>query len=140
MNRARDQFLACAGLPVNQHRGTGRSNGLDLVEDGAKGFATADDLFEALLGADFVFEIQLLLRELVLELSDLTISNGILDRDRYLARDLPKETEVKPSPRRPRPITPRTRSRWMRGRKQPDLRPSAWPGEVAASVARSSDT
>src|SRR5215472_10096713 len=71
MNRPCHQFLARTGLPVNQHRGTGRSHGFDLVKDGAKGFTTADNLFEALLGSDFVFEIQLLLGELVLQVGDL---------------------------------------------------------------------
>src|SRR6516225_2468588 len=96
MNRTRDQFLACSGLPVNQHRGTGRGNGLDLVEDGTKGFAMADDLFEAVLGSDFVFKIQLLLRELVLEVGDLAIGEGIVHRDRHLVCDLGKKLGVFP--------------------------------------------
>src|SRR5712692_2206077 len=94
VNRARDQFLASAGLAVNQHRGTGRGDRLDLAEDSAKGFATADDLFEALLGPDFIFEIQLLLRELVLEVGNLTIGQRIFHCDRHLARHLSKEIDI----------------------------------------------
>src|SRR5215831_2857500 len=96
VNRARHQFLACAGLPINQHRGTSRGNGLDLAEDGTKGLAMADDLFKALLGSDFVFEIQLLLRQLVFEFSDLAIGQRIVHRDGHLVRDLGKKLSVIP--------------------------------------------
>src|SRR5260370_11943328 len=77
MDGARDQFLAGAGLAVNQHRGTGWRNGLDLAEDGSKSFAMTDDLFEALLGADFSFPIKVFLRALVLEIGDLSIGEAI---------------------------------------------------------------
>src|SRR5690349_20488188 len=59
MNRARHEFLACAGRAMNQYRGAGWGNRLDLVEDGAKSFAMADNLFEPVLGSDFIFQIQL---------------------------------------------------------------------------------
>ena len=88
MNGARHQLLARAGLPVNQHRGACGGNDLDLVEDGAKGFAAADNLFEALLGSDFVFEIQLFARQLVFLVGNLAEGKGILNRDRYLPGNL----------------------------------------------------
>src|SRR5215467_7027151 len=94
MNSARNQFLACAGLSIDQHCGLSRSNSLDLMEDVAKDFAAAYDLFETLLGSDFVFEIQLLLRELVLQIGDLAISNRIFHRDCDLAGGLCKEGDI----------------------------------------------
>src|SRR5215472_4727740 len=55
VNSARNQFLACAGLSIYQHCGAGRSNSFDLMEDLAEDFAAANDLFETLLGSDFIF-------------------------------------------------------------------------------------
>src|SRR5712692_5272107 len=97
VNRARDQFLTSAGLTVNQHRGIGRGDRFELAEDGAKGFATADDLFEALLSPDFIFEIQLFLRKLIFQIGNLTISQRIFHCDRHLARHLSKEIDILPS-------------------------------------------
>src|SRR5262249_46049503 len=54
MNRARNQFLARSGFPVNQDRRAGRSNGLDLMQDCSQDFAVANNLFETLFRSDFV--------------------------------------------------------------------------------------
>src|SRR5262245_2283053 len=94
MNCARHQFLARAGFSVNQDRRACGSNGLDLVEDVAKGFAMPNNLFETALGSDFVFEIQLFLRELILKIRDLAISNRIFYGDCQLAGGLCKETDI----------------------------------------------
>src|SRR5215467_3546305 len=94
VNSPRNQFLACAGLSIYQHCRLSRTNSLDLMEDVAKDFATAYDLFETLLGSDFVFEIQLLLRELVLQVGNPAISNRIFHRDCHLAGGLCKEGDI----------------------------------------------
>src|SRR5262249_9685405 len=85
VNSARNQFFACAGLSMYQHCGLRRSNSLDLMEDVAKDLATPYDLFETLLGSDFVFEIQLFLRELLRQVGDPAISNCIFHCDCHLA-------------------------------------------------------
>jgi hypothetical protein len=94
MDCARNEFFARSRLPANQHRATRTGDSFDLAEDRVERLATADDLFEPVLAPDFVFQIQLLLRELILEVGDLTICNRIFDRDRYLAGDPGKETDL----------------------------------------------
>src|SRR5215470_1977726 len=94
MNCPRHQFLARAGFSVNQDRRACGSNSLDLVEDIAKGFAMPNDLFETTLGSDFVFEIQLLLCELILKIGDLAISNRIFYGDCQLAGGLCEESDI----------------------------------------------
>ena len=86
--RARDQFLAGAGFAVDQHRGIGGRDGLHLLQHAAQRLALADDLFELQLAADFVFEVQLLLRELVLQVGNFAERQRVFDGDRHLARDL----------------------------------------------------
>src|SRR5262245_32287087 len=94
MYRARDQFLACAGLTINQHCGTSRSNGFDLAENGPKSLTVPYYLVEATLGANFVFEIKVLLREFIFEVGDLTICQRIFHCNRHLIRHLGKETDI----------------------------------------------
>src|SRR5438477_634285 len=67
----RNQFLPGTGLPENEDRGIGGGDGLDLLQDPAEGAALADDLPEVLVGADLLFQVDLLLEELVLERLDL---------------------------------------------------------------------
>ena len=64
---AGDELLAGAGLPADEDGGVGRRDGFDLLEDLAQGGACRDDLLEVVLGADLVFQVDLLLGELVLE-------------------------------------------------------------------------
>src|SRR5689334_11184142 len=94
VDRARDQLLPGARLPVDQDRGIGGSDGLDLLQDVAQGVTPADDLFELQLAADLVLEIQLFLCKLVLQVGDLTESFGILDGNRNLLGDLSEKREV----------------------------------------------
>ena len=107
MNRARDEFLARPGLAVNQHRGIGGRNGFDLGEHAAQGVAVADDFVEVQFGADFVFEIQFLLRELIPKFGYLAVGKRILDCDRYLLRDLCEESDFLVRKRAFRPCFPR---------------------------------
>src|SRR5215831_5325922 len=94
MNRARNEFFARSSLPVNQHRAIRAGNSFDLPEDRVERLATADNVFEPVLAPDLVFQIQLLLRELILEVRDLAVCDRIFDSDRHLAGDLSKESDL----------------------------------------------
>jgi hypothetical protein len=48
------------------------------------------------LAADFVFQVQLLLRQLVFELGNLPVGQGIFHRDRNLRRHLADEIDLIP--------------------------------------------
>src|SRR6266566_140029 len=65
VNSAGDQFFSRAGLSLDEHGGIGRSHGFDLLQDGAQRWAFAHNFFEIHLRADFVFEVELLLCQLV---------------------------------------------------------------------------
>ncbi len=91
---AGDQLLARAGLAVDDDGGIGGSDRLHFAQDAAQGFALADDLFEIPFAADFVLEIQLLARQLVLEIGDLAEGHGIFDGHSYLAGDLSQERQI----------------------------------------------
>ncbi len=64
---AGDEFFAGAGLAQQQDGGVAWGDGLDELEDVAERGAVADDLVEVQLGADLVFEVELLLGELLFE-------------------------------------------------------------------------
>ena len=91
MNRARDQFLAGAGLAVNQHRRIGRRHRFHLLERTPQRSAGPYDLFEIQLAADLIFQVQILLRQPVFEIGDLAIGECVLEGDRNLAGDLAKK-------------------------------------------------
>ena len=82
------QFLARTGLAVNQDRGAGRSYRFDLAQNTAQYGAVADDLLKIHFAAEFIFQIELFLGELVLEFRDLAIGKGVVDGDRDLPGDL----------------------------------------------------
>ena len=94
MDRARDELLAGAGLALNQHRGVGRRDGLHLLEDALQRCALPDDLLEVVFGADFVFEVELLLVQLILQLLDLPIGQRVLNRDRDLVGHLAQQVDI----------------------------------------------
>ena len=72
VDRASDELLACAGFPLNQRSGVGRRDGLHLLQDALQRCALPDDLLEVVLGADLVFEVELLFGKLLLEVVDLS--------------------------------------------------------------------
>ena len=87
-------------VPVSPQMSTVESVGAtvsDLMQHALQRRRLADDLLEVVLGADLVLEIDLLRRELVLELGDLLERERVLDRERHLLR-------------RPRRAAPRPRS------------------------------
>ncbi len=61
MNGARQQFLAGAGLALDEHGRIGGRHGFNLLEHLAQARALAHDVFEAILEVDLFFEILLLL-------------------------------------------------------------------------------
>ena len=91
---AGDQFLARARLPANEHGGVGGGDRLDLLQDPAQRGALPDDLLEVMSGADLLFQVDLLLRELVLEGCDLAIRQRVLDRHGHLVGDPGQEFQV----------------------------------------------
>jgi hypothetical protein len=54
----------------------------------------ADDMVEVQFGADLFFEVEVLLRELVLQFRNLPVRKGIFDRERYLTGDPSQEIEL----------------------------------------------
>ena len=94
VNGAGDELFARSGFPVNQHCGIGRRDSLHLLQNLPKRGAAADNLIEIHLGADFLLEIEVLLRELVFEIRYLPVRNRVLDRDRHLVCDLHGEIDL----------------------------------------------
>src|SRR5260370_6724548 len=94
VDRARDQFLAGAGFSIDEDRGISGCYGFDLLQHAAQRLTSADDLFKLQLAADFVFEVQLFLSKLVLEIGDFSERSSIFNRDRDLARDLSEEGHI----------------------------------------------
>ena len=88
---ARDQFFSGAGLPVNQDRRVGRRHDLDLLKDGAQHARVPHDVVELHLIANFIFQIDLFARELLLKLFDLLVGERIVERDRNLLRDFDEQ-------------------------------------------------
>src|SRR5206468_8766678 len=62
--------------------------------DLAQGRTLPDNLCEVHLRADFFFQIELFLREFVLELGDLTVGKGVFDGNCDLARGMAEEIDV----------------------------------------------
>ena len=60
VDRACDQLLAGSCLTVKQDRGIGGRDDRDLFQHFLEGWALADNVFEAVLGADLWFQIDLL--------------------------------------------------------------------------------
>ncbi len=94
VNGAGDQLLAGAGFAQDQDRGIGGRHGGYLIQHFAETRIVADDLAEILLGADFIFQVELLFGQLVFELGDLLECGGVFDRDGGLRGHLGEEVDV----------------------------------------------
>src|SRR5437879_8602104 len=88
MNGTRDEFLASPGFAQDQNRGVGRSDRFNVLEDSFEGGALADNFLKIVFRADFIFEIELLRVQLILEFSDLLVRQRILHRNGELTGDL----------------------------------------------------
>ena len=96
MDGAGNQLLARAGFAKNQGGGTAGSHGLGLREYLLEGWTVTNDFLEIKLRADLIFEIQFFLRQLVLELLNLTVRPRVIKRHRYLSRHLLQNADIDP--------------------------------------------
>src|SRR6266852_905032 len=94
MNAARNQLLSCACLAINQHRRIGRRDGFHPLQGSAQRSATPDDLSEIHFRADFIFQIEFFLRELLFQFPNLAVGKRILDGESNLVCNLAKETDI----------------------------------------------
>ena len=94
MNGAGDQLLACTSLAKQQDCGIAGSDGLNQFQNVLQRRAVSDDILKVHLAADFFFEIELLLRELVFEFRNLVVCQCVFDGDCYLPRSLGEKFDV----------------------------------------------
>src|ERR1700739_446385 len=94
MDGSRNQLLARARLPINQHRRIRWRYGLHSFEDFAQGGAGSDDLSKIHFATDFIFEIQLFLRQLVSQPPNLSEGKRILHSNRNLICDLGQKLDI----------------------------------------------
>ena len=78
---ARDQLLARARLAHDEDRRVRRGDGLDLLQHAPQRPRVADDLLEVVLRPDLLLEVDVLRRDLVLELGDPLERERVLDRE-----------------------------------------------------------
>src|SRR5437867_2696143 len=68
-------------------------NRFDQLQDTSERVAVPHDLLEIQVSADFLFKIELFLRQFLFEFRNLAVSQAILNGDGYLARRLPEEID-----------------------------------------------
>ncbi len=93
MNGARHEFLARSGFTQQEHGRIAGSHGFHLTQDRPDRRAVADDVGKIHLAANLGFQIQLLLRQFVLQIGDLAVGQRVIHSDRYLVRDLRKKSD-----------------------------------------------
>ena len=81
--------------PKDQHRGVTGRNRSGLGQYALQRRALSHNLFEVEFGTDFLFEIELFAGQLLRKLRDLAVGSSIVQRYRYLRRDLLKKTDVR---------------------------------------------
>src|SRR5262245_30771807 len=74
VQRARDEFFAGARFPADQYGRSSGGNRFDLLQHTAQSRALADNLADVVLGANFLFQVKVLLGQTILELADFAIS------------------------------------------------------------------
>ena len=94
VNGASDHLFAGTRLALDEDGRVRRCDYSNALEHGFQLWTISDDLFEIMLSPDFVFQVELLLRQPLLGLSYLSIFQSVLHRDRDLARYLRKEPEI----------------------------------------------
>src|SRR5207302_2619373 len=94
VNGARDELLAGPRFAPDENGRIRRGNRFHLVEHALQRRGLADDLLEVVLGADLVLQVDLLRRELVLELGDLLERERVVDGERHLLRHRGEELRV----------------------------------------------
>src|SRR4029077_18863458 len=91
---ARNQLLPRAGFAEKKYGRVTGSHGFDQIQDMAQSRTLPHNSFEIHLAADFVFQIQLFLRQLVFEISDLAVRQRVLHTDRHLLCHLGEELRL----------------------------------------------
>src|SRR6266849_1862891 len=99
MNGSRNEFFSCTSISINEHSRVCRSDRLHLLQHTAQRCAFSDDLREIHFAADFIFEIELFLRELVFQLSNLSKGACILHGNCNLICDLGQKLDIVASER-----------------------------------------
>src|SRR5258708_10368424 len=88
VNCASDHLFAGARLALDEDRRVRRCNDSNTLEHSFQPGTVSNDLFEIVLNPDFVFQVELLLRQPLLGLSYLSIFQSVLYRDGDLVRSL----------------------------------------------------
>src|SRR6266481_3610009 len=94
MNGAGDQFLSRPGLAINQNRRIRWRHGFHSLEGLTDRCAISDDLSEIHFRADFIFQIEFFLRELLFQFSNLAVGKRILNGESNLVCNLAKENDI----------------------------------------------
>ena len=71
VNGTGDQFFACARLPLNEDNRIGRGDSFNRLQGSFQRVTVTDDLSEAVLGADLLFQVEFLLGQLIFQFGDL---------------------------------------------------------------------
>src|SRR5216683_4484031 len=94
VNCAGDHFFASTRLALYEHGRIRRRNDSNALEHSFQRLTISNDLFEIVFKPDFVFQVNLLLRQPLLGFSYLPIFQSVLYRDGDLARYLRKEPDI----------------------------------------------
>src|SRR6266404_1996201 len=94
MNGSRNEFFSCTSISINEHSRVCRSDRLHLLQHTAQLCAFSDDLREIHFAADFIFEIELFLGQLLFQLSNLPKGTRILHGNGNLICDLGQKVNI----------------------------------------------
>src|SRR6266478_5029403 len=94
MNGPRNQFFSRARLSINQHCRIRRRYGSHSFEYSAQRSTISNDLGKIHFRADFIFQIEFFLRELLFQSPNLAVRKRILDGQSNLVCNLAKETDI----------------------------------------------
>jgi len=94
MNGSRNEFFSCTRISINEHSRVGRSDRLHLLQHTPQGSTFSDDLREIHFAADFIFEIELFLGQLLFQLSNLPKGARILYGNGNLICDLGQKVNI----------------------------------------------
>jgi hypothetical protein len=95
MDGSRYEFLSRSRLSENQHRRIGRCDGFQALQNFTQRRAVADHFREIHFCANFIFQVEFFLRELVLQFLYLAIGKCILDGKCNLVCNLGEEIDVR---------------------------------------------
>src|SRR5467141_908963 len=94
MNGSRNELFSCTSISINEHSRVCRSDRLHLLQHTAQRCAFSDDLREIHFAADFIFEIELFLGQLLFQLSNLPKGTRILYGNGNLICDLGQKLDI----------------------------------------------